>query len=190
MPMVTIPDSTETAARDLMNSSDDPVVRQLNDLVRAEPASTVIRTTLARVVEELAASSQVMAWDVVPLESFGGELPVAIRSCWIFVIRPGAKTTAERHPNSHQRSLSLTGTGTFEVRERNAWEPHALVSDAAGGDQRWVTIPPSTWHRLSAGSEPWGMVSFHTVAAPELIEEKPLRDDDLDGETRQERYAG
>jgi hypothetical protein len=35
-----------------------------------------------------------------------------------------------------------------------------------------------------------GMVSFHTVAAHELVEEKPVREDDLDGETRQERYAG
>ena len=173
-----------------MNSNDDAVIQQLNDLVRAEPASTVIRETLGRVVQQLSASNEVMAWDVVPLESFGPTLPPAIRSCWIFVIRAGAATTAERHPNSHQRSLSLTGTGTFDVRERNAWEPHTLVSDAVNLEKAWVTIPPSTWHRLSVASEPWGMVSFHTVPAHDLVEEKPLRDDDLDGETRQERYAG
>jgi hypothetical protein len=173
-----------------MNSSGDPVIRHLNACVRAEPAMTAVRETLARVVEQLGTSSEVMAWDVIPLETFGRDLPAAIRSCWIFVIRPGAKTSAERHPNSHQRSLSLTGSGTFEVREDADWEQHTLVSDATSDDQSWVTIPPSTWHRLSVGSAPWGMVSFHTVPAAELIEEKPLRDDDLDGETRQERYAG
>ncbi len=34
------------------------------------------------------------------------------------------------------------------------------------------------------------MLSFHTVAPAELIEERPVDPNDLDGQTHQERYAG
>jgi hypothetical protein len=34
------------------------------------------------------------------------------------------------------------------------------------------------------------MLFFHTVAAEELIEERPVNVNDLDGATHQERYAG
>ena len=126
--------------------------------------------------------------NAVPLTLFAGA-PERIRSCWIFVIRAGAATGAERHPNSHQRSCSLLGSGTFEVHDGKAWHLHALTP-AGDVDRRWVSIPPSTWHRLRVGPSEWGMVSFHTVVARDLIEENPLDPDRLDGSTRQERYAG
>ena len=123
-----------------------------------------------------------MAWDTIPLGLFDQPLPPAIASCWVFVIRAGAETGAERHPNSHQRSLSLLGRGEFHLREGRRWEPYPLVSDpGAPVDRRWVTIPPNTWHRLFVGPGDWGMLSFHTVAAGELIEERPMSADSLDG---------
>lgn len=131
-----------------------------------------------------------MAWETIPVETFGGRLPEGIRSCWIFMIRAGAATGAERHPNSHQRSLSLVGSGTFELRDGDVWSPYPLVSDpSAPPTARWVTIPVGTWHRLFVGQEPWGMLSFHTVAASELIEERPVEEELLDGETVRERYS-
>jgi hypothetical protein len=44
-----------------------------------------------------------MVWETVPLATFGERVPDGIASCWLFVIRPGAVTGAERHPDSHQR---------------------------------------------------------------------------------------
>jgi hypothetical protein len=174
-----------------LRSSNDPVVRELGELVSAEPARATIRATLDRVLQQLAASGDLMAWEVVPLEVFGDRLPPSIRSCWIFAIRPNADTGAERHPNSHQRSLSLFGRGSFELRVGGNWNVHPLTSaDDSPIDDRWVSIPPSTWHRLFVGSGPWGMVSFHTVVPQELIEERPAKTGDLDGETHQERYVG
>jgi len=64
------------------------------------------------------------------------------------------------------------------------------IGSRASVQQRWVSIPPSTWHRLVVGTEPWGTLSFHTVDPEELTEETPVDSDDLDGETHQERYAG
>ena len=169
----------------------DPVLRALNEVVRRGAARATIAEALHRVSEQLQATTALMAWEVVSLDMFRGGLPESIRSCWIFVIRAGAATGAERHPNSHQRSFSLTGSGRFELHVGHDWRAHALSSQEGGSvAERWLSIPPSTWHCLFVGPEPWGMLSFHTVAAEELIEERPVDATDLDGETHQEHYAG
>ncbi len=174
-----------------MNAALDPVIAALDVVVATSAAATTVRECLARVLRQLERSPGLMAWETVPLGVFGSRLPESIRSCWIFVIRAGAETGAERHPNSHQRSLSLTGTGRFELRERGSWASRPLVSTAGGAvEQRWVTIPRSTWHRLFVGTQAWGMLSFHTVAPEELIEETPIDPLNLDGETHLERYLG
>jgi hypothetical protein len=173
-----------------MNVADDPVVPVLNDVICGDAAAATIGTTLQRVLQQLDASTDLMAWETLPLSAFAGGLPENIRSCWIFVIRAGAATGPERHPNSHQRSLSLIGSGTFELRAGTVWHSHLLKStDRASVEQRWVSIPPSTWHRLFVGSKAWGMLSFHTVAPNALIEERPVDTNDLDGPTRQDRYT-
>ena len=136
----------------------DALLPRLNELVHTSLAMTTVAETLRRVTQQLAASGALMAWEVVPRDDFGEGLPRSIRSCWIFVIRAGATTGAERHPNSHQRSFSLIGSGTFELRDGPEWRSHPLASaERANLEQRWVSIPASTWHRLLVGSEPWGM---------------------------------
>ena len=172
-----------------MATIQDSIVRALDGIVRTEAVAATIDAALARVVRQLEASTELMAWEVVPLDAFKGGLPESIRSCWIFVIRTGASTGAERHPNSHQRSFSLVGSGTFELHDGSRWLAHPLVSADDRLAERWVSIPPSTWHRLFVGPVAWGMVSFHTVAAEELIEERPLGPERLEGETHQERYS-
>ena len=146
----------------------DPLLPALNKLVHTSLAMTTVAETLRRVTRNLEASDARMAWEVVSRGTFGEGVPESIRSCWIFVIRAGAVTGAERHPNSHQRSFSLIGSGTFELRDGPGWRSHPLGSTGRGNlEPRWVSIPPSTWHRLFVGSEPWGMLSFHTVDADE-----------------------
>jgi hypothetical protein len=174
-----------------MDVRQDPVLRALNEIVHTAGVGAVLEKALDRVRQQLDATTGPMAWEVVPLDTFKGGLPDSIRSCWIFVIRGGAATGAERHPNSHQRSLSLMGSGVFELRDGSEWRAHSLSStEDAGLERRWVSIPPLTWHRLFVGPEPWGMISFHTVVPEELIEERPVDADSLGGPTHQERYAG
>ena len=174
-----------------MNVAQDPVLPALDAIVHTDAVAAIVGETLARVLRQLGSSDGLMAWEVVPLGTFKDGLPESISSAWNFAIRAGAATGAERHPNSHQRSFSLTGSGTFELCDGAYWRPHALTSTDYGNvEQRWVSIPPATWHRLFVGSAPWGMLSFHTVAPEELIEEKPVNANNLDGATHQERYAG
>jgi hypothetical protein len=173
-----------------MNVDSDPLIATLNPIVGKAAVAEAVRQTLRKVLQELDASERIMAWDTVPLAVFGDDLPQSIRSCWVFAIRANAATGAERHPNSHQRSLSLAGQGTFELRAGGEWTSHPLVSiEPADLPRRWVSIPPSTWHRLFTGSAPWGMLSFHTVAPEDLIEERPVNENDLDGETHQKSYV-
>jgi hypothetical protein len=132
-----------------------------------------------------------MVWESIPLALFDRALPDAIKSCWVFLIRAGEETGAERHPNSHQRSLSLKGVGEFQLREAGRWESYPLVSDPnALPERRWVNIPQSVWHRLFVGPASWGMLSFHTVPAEELAEERPVGSDDLDNAEIERRLYG
>jgi hypothetical protein len=173
-----------------MNVDDDLILLALNESVRSDSAAGTIEMTLERVLRQLDASAELMAWETVPLSAFAGCLPDGVLSCWIFAIRAGAATGPERHPNSHQRSFSLVGSGAFELRMGTNWHSHPLTSGEGGRiEHRWVSIPPSTWHRLFVGAEPWGMLSFHTVAPEALIEEKPVDPADLDGDTCRERYT-
>ena len=120
-----------------MNVANDPLVAVLNEVVRSDSAASSIGTTLQRVLRQLDASAKLMAWETVPLRAFADGLPESIRSCWIFVIRAGATTGAERHPNSHQRSYSLIGGGTFELRVGTNWHSHPLTrTDRTSVEQR------------------------------------------------------
>jgi hypothetical protein len=63
-----------------------------------------------------------------------------------------------------------------------------LISDPdAPLEQRWISIPQNAWHRPVVGADSdWTVVSFHTVLAEELIEEKP--DDGTKDGTKQTKY--
>ena len=174
----------------VMSATTDPVITALEAAARSGAVLTYVGQVLERVGRALAGTDAAMTWESVPLAVFDRSLPEAIKSCWVFVIRAGAETGAERHPNSHQRSLSLTGRGEFQLREGGRWESYPLVSaPGAPRERRWVSIPPSTWHRLFVGGESWGMLSFHTVAAADLVEERPMGPDGLDGgPTERHRY--
>ncbi len=148
-----------------------------------------IRSVVLRVREELARKKDtLMRWESIPLQIFVTTLPPEIRSAWVFVLRAGADTGAERHPNSHQRMMSFEGSGDFQTGELGKWRSNILVSDPdAPLEGRWISIPMNVWHRPVIGATAdWAVVSFHTVPAEELIEERP--DDSREAGTRQMKY--
>ena len=120
----------------------------------------------------------IMSWEPIPLDIYGSGLPEEIRSSWIFVLRKGTTTGAERHPNSHQRMMSFRGSADFPIQRDGKWESNRLTSDrSAPISERWVSIPPYTWHQGIVDADgDWVVVSFHTVVASELIEERPADD--------------
>jgi hypothetical protein len=155
--------------------SERRILQSLDEAVSTSEVSAALRSISERVLATLARGSrEIEAWERVPLDLYGAALPSEIRSSWMFVLRRGVTTGAERHPNSRQRMMSWSGHGNFQVHDGTRWRSHRLVSDPSGPlDQRWISIPAETWHQGVVGEQDWLVVSFHTIAAEELIEERP-----------------
>jgi hypothetical protein len=174
-----------------MTNEERSWLEALDTALRSESVREHIRTIVARVRDELARRKEaLMTWEAFPLEVLTTTLPAEIRSAWVFVLRAGADTGAERHPNSHQRMMSFAGSGDLQTGEPGNWQSNILVSDPdAPLERRWVSIPTNVWHRpVIAAAADWAVVSFHTVPAEELIEERP--DDSRDTGTKQMKYLG
>jgi hypothetical protein len=156
--------------------SERAILEVLDAAASAPRAASNLQQIGERVLASLARGpSAIEAWETVPLEVYGsGTLPDEIRSSWVFVLRRGVTTGAERHPHSRQRMVSLSGGGDFQVHDGNQWRSHFLVTDrSAPLEERWISIPPNTWHQGIVGEKDWLVVSFHTAASGELIEERP-----------------
>jgi hypothetical protein len=177
------------------SDSERAILETLDAAARTPEAASALRQIGERVVATLARGpKEIEAWEAVPLELYGaGGLPAEIRSSWVFVLRRNVTTGAERHPNSRQRLFSLSGGGDFQVHNGERWTSHRLVSDPrARLEDRWISIPPDTWHQGVVGEQDWLVVSFHTVAAEDLVEERPdPRDPDPfhPRRTRRRRYV-
>ena len=176
-------------------------LEKLDIIVRSDEVRAKINPVVDRVCAALSKKADaLMTWEPIPLEIFGEGLPPEIRSGWIFVLRAGADTGAERHPNSHQRMMTLHGSGDMKTESKKGevrikkdekvidWQSTVLVSDpSAPLERRWISIPPNVWHRPIVGRDvDWVVISFHTVPAEELIEEKL---DESGAGTKQKKYV-
>ena len=157
-----------------MNDQEKHVLKRLNHLLRQPHVTQQIDAIADRVEQNFAESNDGLAWETVPLEIYGKDLPEFIRSSWVFILRKGSASGAERHPNSHQRVRSWRRGGDFQVRTGDEWESHDLKNDFdLPIEQQWASIPVNTWHQAVVPSTGhWVVVSFHTVDAEELIEER------------------
>jgi hypothetical protein len=158
------------------SSGEDSILRALDRAVFAPAAAAELAAIEGRVLAILgrARASEIEAWEAIPLDLYGAPLPEDVGSSWMFVLRRGVTTGAERHPNSRQRMVSWKGSGDFQVHDGSKWTSHPLVSDrGAPFERRWLSIPEETWHQGVVGPEDWLVVSFHTVPPGELIEERP-----------------
>jgi len=174
-----------------MTREERSLLESLDTLFRSEVIRAQIRPIVEQVGKELARNQTArMAWEPIPLAIYGDALPPSIRSSWVFILRAGAITGAERHPNSHQRMMSFLETGDMQFGGEGCWQSNVLVSDPdADLERRWVSIPPNVWHQVVVpNAKNWVVVSFHTVPAHELIEERP--DSEGGGRTQQRHYVG
>ena len=180
-----------------MTAKEKSLLEALDAIVGSEEICAQIYPIVERVRTELTRNTKAqMTWEPIPLTIYGRALPPEIRSSWVFVLRGGATTGAERHPNSHQRMMSFEATGDLQVRAgledggEGQWQSNLLVSELGVPlERRWISIPRNVWHQVVVpeGAD-WVVVSFHTVQAEELIEERPDCDDPAG--TKQMRYLG
>jgi hypothetical protein len=170
-----------------MTKDERSLLEILDRIVRSQPVRARILPIVERVRAELDRKPDaLMTWEPIELSMFGPELPPSIRSGWVFILRAGVDTGAERHPNSHQRMMTFAGTGDMKLDAKGTpnevkaeseivWQSNVLVSNTdAPLERRWISIPQNIWHRpVIPKKAEWVVVSFHTVPAAELIEERP-----------------
>src|SRR5207249_6381787 len=127
----------------------------LDTVLRSESVREHIRSVVVRVREQLARKEDaLMAWEPFPLDVLATILPPEIRSAWVFVLRAGADTGAERHPNSRQRMMSFEGSADLQTGDPGQWQSNILISDpAAPLEQPWISIPPNLWIRPVVGRD-------------------------------------
>ncbi len=192
-----------------MTADEREIIAGLDEILRLEKVRVSIQPIAERVRAKLCRETgALMAWEPIPLTIYGGTLPDTIKSSWVFVLRAGANTGAERHPNSHQRMMSFQGSGDMQIwsmehgagsEERKdsrlaepskpkvtgQWKSNMLISDPdAPLEKRWISISQNVWHQpVISKEEDWIVVSFHTVPADELIEERREHE-----RTKQMRY--
>ena len=150
-------------------SDEARIMRQIADLIHAPATRTRLLEHAAQLRRDLeadpAAKSTAAA---IPLETYGAAVPTGIGSSWVFVLRADHDHPAERHPNSVQRMFALDSPGAMEVWTDEAW---LLCPLSEARDDPGLSIPAYAWHRPARLPAMWGVVSFHTVAAADLIEE-------------------
>ena len=169
-------ESFRGTADDSRVETESDVLSSLDRALRSPGVSAAIAGIVARVRRHLAENpGAALAWEPIPLAIYGSAIPDAIRSSWVFILRAGSCTGAERHPNSVQRMVSWEGEGDFPTRTGDVWESHPLTSDpAAPLARRWISIPADVWHQGVVPGRDWVVVSFHTAGEGELIEEREL----------------
>lgn len=158
-----------------MDQEEQEILQVLDIVLNNASVRATIDTIVQDVEQRLAHDAHAsMAWQPVPLSVYSEWLPEMIRSSWVFLLRAHATTGAERHPNSCQRMMSYRGSGDLQTRTGQEWHSHYLMSDlSASLEQRWISVPPNTWHQAVVAEENWVVVSFHTAPEHELIEERP-----------------
>ena len=171
-----------------MDKQELKILQIIDAITRQESVRAVIDSVVLRVERRLAQDfGALLAWEPVPLATYGGRLPQIIRSSWVFVLRAQTNTGAERHPNSRQRMMSYRGSGDLQIWTSGRWCSNPLVSDSEVQiESRWISVSPNMWHQAVVPEENWAVLSFHTVPERELIEERP--DPDNTKLTYQRKY--
>ena len=153
------------------------LLQELDSLLSRREVRDVIGVIVERVESRLTEQPQSrMAWEPIPLEIYGHPIAAEIRSSWVFILRAGTASGAERHPNSIQRVMSYRGKGDLQTTPQldALWTSHFLQCDSRLPPQRrWLTVPANVWHQAVVAEDHWIVVSFHTAKPDELIEERP-----------------
>ena len=123
-----------------MTKEERSLLETLDGLVRSDKVHAQLQPIVDRVNADLARKADaLMAWESVSLETFDA-LPASIQSGWVFILRNGADTGAERHPNSHQRMMTFAGSGDMT----NPANPGNPANTAAGAVQVVRFAPAGT----------------------------------------------
>lgn len=144
-------------------------LQKLNTAVEYLLRQESFSTTVKRLKGELAGSKETFVWSTIELDSIPCELPVDIKSCWIFHLRKDIPSGSHYHPNSVQHMVVVTGRGKSIVDgTRRTMVPFASSEHSL--TDKWYVIGQDVPHEFVPEREDMTVVSFHTCDASELEE--------------------
>jgi hypothetical protein len=115
-----------------MTTPEPAVLAALDAALRSPRAAAILNAAADEVAAELARTPNArLAWRPIPLETYD-RLPGSIASSWVFVLRAGCTSGAERHPNSIQRFMSFRGAADMQI-----WGPRYAPGKPASGQTGW-----------------------------------------------------
>jgi hypothetical protein len=176
----------------MLSDSERGILAALDHEIRGRRAAAFLSALAAEVSSVLKRDTAArLAWRSIPLDIYD-DVPDDIASSWVFVLRAGSSSGAERHPNSIQRVMSYQGFADMRVWDGHAWISNLLRSEPQQPlENRWLSIPANVWHQPVMGVEDWAVVSFHTASDSTLIEELAMDDEHPDRGSRPAAvYAG
>jgi len=125
--------------------------------------------TIERLSKEINHSPEAFVWSVVDLSSIETDLPEAIRSGWIFVLKKDVWSGCHYHPNSIQHMVVINGEGIAKVAGESSRMVQFGSPDASLAD-KWFVIDEGIPHEFLPEKENMVVASFHTCGATELEE--------------------
>jgi hypothetical protein len=137
----------------------------VESLLQQEPFSRAVE----RLRMELSGSQEPFVWSTVALDTIGVELPVPIKSCWIFLLKKGVPSGCHYHPNSVQHMVAINGEGRSEV----GGVSRPIIPIGSGRysiEEKWHVIGRNVPHEFFPEREDMAVVSFHTCETTELEE--------------------
>jgi hypothetical protein len=144
-------------------------LEKLNTAVELLARQKTFLETIERLSKEIDHSLEPFVWSVVDLTSIDAELPEAIRSGWIFVLKKDIWSGCHYHPNSIQHMVLISGEGIAKVAGKTSRMAQFESPNSSLVD-KWFVIDKGIPHEFLPENENMVVVSFHTCGATELEE--------------------
>jgi hypothetical protein len=126
-------------------------------------------STVERLNAELSGSPAAFVWATVALDTIGVELPAAIKSCWIVLLKRDVPSGCHYHPNSIQHLIAINGRGHANVGSVSRMMI-PFASDRHSLEEQWYVIGQNVPHEFFPEQEDMAVVSFHTCEVTERQE--------------------
>jgi hypothetical protein len=116
-------------------------------------------------------SDEPFIWNNIDENYFHEQVPLDIKSGWIFALKKDTPSIQHYHPNSVQHTVMIEGKGKVRIgdwmKELEKFKPYI-----SSGNDIWYIIDKNIPHEFFPQEEDMVVISFHTCASKDLIEIK------------------
>ena len=143
-------------------------LRELNDLVGELTGQPRFRTLVQELKSRLPNTIEPFVWSTLHGELLDRQLPDAVKSAWVFVLKREVPSECHYHPNSIQHMVMIEGRGRSRVGDN--WKKMIRFGTSESLRDLWYVIDRGVPHEFFPEETDMVVVSFHTCEANDLEE--------------------